>query len=447
MKFVIDQNAFSPLAEALSGRSKMAGVAAGLRNQAMQQELDQQRLKQDQAWQQEEAKRQFLNSKLAQALPGFDQNQIADVAHNYYGASAPELGFRYNAQGQPILGENGVPEYDKVAYSPEQQSAIAAMLKQNLPELKTAAAMNAYGGDGLDYLKGEQQAISNGLTALAAEAVKSGNLPLQNSATAAVNGRTYLPYSTNAYGMVQRGDTGEVMQTPASVAKISNMDSSTQYNLAGADLRKQQQITESYRPQLLDAQGNNERAKTYHEQIKAAGSAMDNFYKANPQTVRQGAAKAAYTKPPTSDDARLFMSEHGEVDYPLMNEVYQFAAANGYPSVSSAYMDYLQHRNMTSREGSDQIINDAARYAQGQTSAMPFATQYDKKGGVFGKQGSIAYADNKQYYEQQARKMGMNLSVGATPEQNMKALEALAANGAPRDHIEALANIYLPESW
>ena len=45
MKFVIDANGLAPIAEALSGRSRVAGVAAGLKNKILAEELDAQRVK------------------------------------------------------------------------------------------------------------------------------------------------------------------------------------------------------------------------------------------------------------------------------------------------------------------------------------------------------------------------------------------------------------------
>ena len=40
VKFVITEEAMSPIAQALSGQSRMAGVAAGLKNQMLGLELD-----------------------------------------------------------------------------------------------------------------------------------------------------------------------------------------------------------------------------------------------------------------------------------------------------------------------------------------------------------------------------------------------------------------------
>ena len=47
IKLYLDANGFPPTAQALSGQSKLAGVAAGLRNQMLGAKLDEQRMRND----------------------------------------------------------------------------------------------------------------------------------------------------------------------------------------------------------------------------------------------------------------------------------------------------------------------------------------------------------------------------------------------------------------
>ena len=83
----------------------------------------------------------------------------------------------------------------------------------------------------------------------------------------------------------------------------------------------------------------------------------------NPQTG------TAATKAPNADDARLFTSVDSltgkpQVDYNRLNQAYLFAQQHGYASVSAALPAFgrweQEKANITSRSGSDRLIEEAA---------------------------------------------------------------------------------------
>ena len=79
VKLYLDANGLAPIAQALSGQSRQAGVAAGLENQMRAAQLDEQRFKQQQAYQAQERKDSMGLSAIAQALPGFSAAQVNEI--------------------------------------------------------------------------------------------------------------------------------------------------------------------------------------------------------------------------------------------------------------------------------------------------------------------------------------------------------------------------------
>lgn len=361
VKLYLDANGLAPIAQALSGQSRQAGVAAGLENQMRAAQLDEQRFKQQQAYQAQERQDSMGLSAIAQALPGFSTAQVGDVNSRFFGGKAQPQGFKYGSDGLPVMGADGVPQADDpISYTPEQQQMIQNAVKVLAPQMTAIQGMNAYGGNGLDYVKSlgvaNQNSYKAGLGNLVLAAVQNGDLAGQNAAVVAYEGKTHSPYRVDGYGQGYNQDTGVTRQTPASAAKIGNITANTGYQQAQtglADARTQseviQQITNRLRQEglMLDNQG---------KVIKLNQSL-------NPQTG------TAATKAPNADDARLFTSVDSltgkpQVDYNRLNQAYLFAQQHGYASVSAALPAFgrweQEKANITSRSGSDRLIEEAA---------------------------------------------------------------------------------------
>ncbi|MTU33823.1 hypothetical protein GMD41_14140, partial [Parasutterella excrementihominis] len=162
VKLYLDANGLAPIAQALSGQSKLAGVAAGLRNQMLGAQLDEQRMRNDKEMQ-------------AQTLRDEMRGSFAD-----------------NPNGLSALN-----------------------------------AIQAFGGDGMDFLKGQNQSYDNNyrsrLGDLALAAAQAGDLARQNQAVAGYEGKMHSPYRADGYGQQFSQDTGAVQQTPASITKLGNI--------------------------------------------------------------------------------------------------------------------------------------------------------------------------------------------------------------------------------
>lgn len=370
VKLYLDANGLAPIAQALSGQSKLDGVAAGLRNQMLGAQLDEQRFKQQQAYQAQERQDSMGLSAIAQALPGFSAAQVSDVNSRFFGGKAQPQGFKYGSDGLPVMGADGVPQADDpISYTPEQQQMMQNAVKVLAPQMTAIQGMNAYGGDGLDYVKALGLANENsykaGLGNLVLAAAQNGDLAGQNAAVAAYEGKMHSPYRVDGYGQGYNQDTGVTRQTPASAAKIGNITANTGYQKAQtglADARKQseviQQITERLRQEglTLDNQG---------KVIKLNQSL-------NPQT------DTAATKAPNADDARLFTSMvdvgggvmRPQVDYDRLNQAYLFAQQNGYASVSAALPAFVRWEQekayITSRNRGATLVGQTLQSKYGQ---------------------------------------------------------------------------------
>ena len=361
VKLYLDANGLAPIAQALSGQSRQAGVAAGLENQMRAAQLDEQRFKQQQAYQAQERRDSMGLSAIAQALPGFSAAQVADVNSRFFGGEAQPQGFKYGSDGLPVMGADGVPlAADPISYTPEQQQMIQNAVKVLAPQMTAIQGMNAYGGDGLDYVKSLGLANENsykaGLGDLVLAAAQNGDLAGQNAAVAAYEGKTHSPYRVDGYGQGYNQDTGVTRQTPASAAKIDNITANTGYQQAQTG--------------LADARTQSEVIQQITERLRQHGLTLDNQGKViklnqslNPQTG------TAATKAPNADDARLFTSVDSltgkpQVDYNRLNQAYLFAQQHGYASVSAALPAFgrweQEKANITSRSGSDRLIEEAA---------------------------------------------------------------------------------------
>lgn len=361
VKLYLDANGLAPIAQALSGQSKLAGVEAGLRNQMLGAQLDEQRFKQQQAYQAQERKDSMGLSAIAQALPGFSAAQVGDVNSRFFGGKAQPQGFKYGSDGLPVMGADGVPQADNpISYTPEQQQMIQNAVKVLAPQMTAIQGMNAYGGDGLDYVKSLGLANENsykaGLGDLVLAAAQNGDLAGQNAAVAAYEGKTHSPYRVDGYGQGYNQDTGVTRQTPASITKLGNIAANTNYQQAQTG--------------LADARTQSEVIQQITERLRQEGLTLDNQGKViklnqslNPQTG------TAATKAPNADDARLFTSVDSltgkpQVDYNRLNQAYLFAQQHGYASVSAALPAFgrweQEKANITSRSGSDRLIEEAA---------------------------------------------------------------------------------------
>lgn len=361
VKLYLDANGLAPIAQALSGQSKLAGVEAGLRNQMLGAQLDEQRFKQQQAYQAQERRDSMGLSAIAQALPGFSAAQVGDVNSRFFGGKAQPQGFKYGSDGLPVMGADGVPQAaDPISYTPEQQQMIQNAVKVLAPQMTAIQGMNAYGGDGLDYVKSLGLANENsykaGLGDLVLAAAQNGDLAGQNAAVAAYEGKTHSPYRVDGYGQGYNQDTGVTRQTPASITKLGNIAANTNYQQAQTG--------------LADARTQSEVIQQITERLRQEGLTLDNQGKViklnqslNPQTG------TAATKAPNADDARLFTSVDSltgkpQVDYNRLNEAYLFAQQHGYASVSAALPAFgrweQEKANITSRSGSDRLIEEAA---------------------------------------------------------------------------------------
>ncbi len=295
VKLYLDANGLAPIAQALSGQSKLAGVAAGLRNQMMGAQLDEQRMRND-----KEMQAKTLRDKM--------RGSFAD-----------------NPNGLAALN-----------------------------------AIEAFGGDGIDFLKGQNQSYDNNyrslLGDLALAAAQAGDLARQNQAVAGYEGKMHSPYRADGYGQQFSQDTGAVQQTPASITKLGNIAANTNYQEAQTG--------------LADARTQSEMLGWKTEALRQHGLTLDNQGKViklnqslNPQTG------TAATKAPNADDARLFTSVDPltgkpQVDYNRLNQAYLFAQQHGYASVSAALPAFgrweQEKAYITSRSGSDRLIEEAA---------------------------------------------------------------------------------------
>ena len=141
VKFVITEDAMSPIAQALSGQSRMAGVAAGLKNQMLGLELDKMREERQQAQQQRQMRENLIPSRISRLFP-----QLSEGARNILAGQLT---------GQKP--EQGVPS-DLFQYQADRYAAEHAMtLPQwaNAQRYADAIQMNnAFGGNGLEAIKG-----------------------------------------------------------------------------------------------------------------------------------------------------------------------------------------------------------------------------------------------------------------------------------------------------
>ena len=300
-KFVIDANGLAPIAEALSGRSRVAGVAAGLKNKILAEELDAQRVKTMRG------REEFYAFK----------NLMED----------PE--------GEPVSAER----------------AIAAFGGNGLDYAKAAGKLFD------NYYRrqfGEQ----------ALQAALAGNLGGQNAAVAGYEGRTHSPRRIDGYGQDYNQDTGEVRQTAASIAKINNINANSAYSMAGVDLRgaqtqneMQKTVSEILRGQGYDLDNQGKVVKLLEMINPQTGAASTKAPDANDarlftSMVDDGSGRQqAVVDYDRMNKVYLFAQQNG------------FASVSAALPAFNQWVQEQEYA--TTRAGSDALINDAIRYGSG----------------------------------------------------------------------------------
>lgn len=301
MKFVIDANGLAPIAEALSGRSRVAGVAAGLKNKILAEELDAQRVK---------------------TMRGRDEYDTF-------------RGLMDAPQGEPVSAAR----------------SIAAFGGDGLDYAKAAGKLFDN-----DYRRqfGEQ----------ALQAALAGNLAGQNAAVAGYEGRTHSPNRIDGYGQGYNQDTGDVRQTAASIAKINNINTNSSYNMAGVDLRgaqtqneMQKTISEVLRGQGYELDNQGKVVKLREMMNPQTGAAATKAPDANDarlftSMVDDGSGRQqAVVDYDRMNKAYLFAQQNG------------FASVSAALPAFNQWVQEQEYA--TTRAGSDALINDAIRYGSG----------------------------------------------------------------------------------
>ena len=248
VKFVITEEAMSPIAQALSGQSRMAGVAAGLKNQMLGLELDKMREERQQAERQRQMRNELIPNRIRQMFGGFSprvQNRLAE-----------RLGWQ---NPNPEASPNLLEEYnDAMAL----QKAMSLPQWENVQRYANAIQLNnAFGGNGLEAIKGIGLAQDNAnkeyYGTLAQAALERGDRDMANQAIAARNGDVYNPYRTDSNGMVLNTANGQYRMTPIGEANWSNIQAQTNERNAHTGLYVAQTGTEGLKQQglAIDNQG------------------------------------------------------------------------------------------------------------------------------------------------------------------------------------------------
>lgn len=465
VKFVITEEAMSPIAQALSGQSRMAGVAAGLKNQMLGLELDKMREERQQAERQRQMRENLIPNRISRLFP-----QLSEGARNILAGQLT---------GQKP--EQGVPS-DLFQYQADRHAAEHAM---TLPQWENARQYgdavnltNAFGGNGLEAIKGIGLAQDNAnkeyYGTLAQAALESGDRDMANQAIAARNGDVYNPYRTDSNGLMYNSSTGRFEITPIGQANLGNIQAQTNERNAHTGLYVAQTGTEGLKQQgwAIDNQG---KVVRLEEMINPQAKPPSQVYKPLPAAAVEsefGMDGDAY------QDFRRRMVRAGYADENEYLPIYwreiegRKAAGNAVGSVMGASQlsqalptaPAQTRAGITSAEQPQVVMpmhplaGALPQYAYTPAQAnMPTqarptgsATQYDAAAGLFGDKGSIAYADNIAMYDNIVKNMGLP-PLGSSSQQQVKAtLTQLYQNGRlpnggsiPRDHIEALAARYL----
>ena len=465
VKFVITEEAMSPIAQALSGQSRMAGVAAGLKNQMLGLELDKMREERQQA----ERQRQMRND----LIPNRIRQMFGDYSPRVQKRLAERLGWQ---NPNPEASPNLLEEYnDAVAL----QKAMSLPQWANAQRYADAVHLNdAFGGNGLEAIKGIGLAQDNAnkeyydMAARAASA--AGDRDMFNQMVAARNGDVYNPYRTDSNGMVLNTANGQYRMTPIGEANWSNIQAQTNERNAHTGLYVAQTGTEGLKQQglAIDNQG---KVVRLNELLNPQDKPPSQVYKPLPAAAVEsifGMDGNAYQDFQRSMARKGYADENEYLPIYLREIEGRKAAGNAVGSVMGASQlsqalptaPAQTRAGITSAEQPQVVMpmhplaGALPQYAYTPAQAnMPTparptgsATQYDAAAGLFGDKGSITYADNIAMYDNIVKNMGLP-PLGSSSQQQVKAtLTQLYQNGRlpnggsiPRDHIEALAARYL----
>ena len=301
VKFVITEEAMSPIAQALSGQSRMAGVAAGLKNQMLGLELDKMREERQQAERQRQMRENLIPNRISRLFP-----QLSEGARNILAGQLT---------GQKP--EQGVPS-DLFQYQADRHAAEHAM---TLPQWASAQQYgdavnltNAFGGNGLEAIKGIGLALDNAnkeyYGTLAQAALESGDRDMANQAIAARNGDVYNPYRTDSNGLMYNTSTGRFEITPIGQANLGNIQAQTNERNAHAGLYGAETETEKRKQQglILDSYG---KVLAINQQLNPQAKPPSQVYKPLPAAAVEsefGMDAAAY------QDFRRRMARDGYAD-------------------------------------------------------------------------------------------------------------------------------------
>ena len=437
-KYYIDANALAPLAAAFSGESRMAGANAALRNQMLSAQIGEQQLRNDEMMRQQEA-RGRLDSALLKERFGLDQRTASHYAAELTGEQ-PVLGFKYGADGMPMMGADGVPLPDEPTTIPDDlrkhpQWADAVRAIQGL-EL-----VNAYGGDAKTAAATREALGENDYNQTLRDGIV-GHLRSNNPNLTMVStlnqlrreGANLDNYTTNSSGAVLNKASGALDVTnPLALSEIGKNDSAAQYNIAGVGLRAHQANTEQAKQQSLINEIRLNEEKLNLERAKYGDSAS-----------KVNLLDAAIAK-------QYFGDGYNGVDANQLAEFNMWATNNYFTDQNQALGPYLAYKNGKSGNG---LVGGrftgaigragsglAGGNAIGSSDQLSYSTPYDVKTGTFGDKGSISYADNIVYYDKIATENGMApLSSNPDKMQVAQNIYQLYQSGAikDREHVAAL---------
>ncbi|OSI16503.1 hypothetical protein BWD09_06985 [Neisseria dentiae] len=359
VKFYVDGQGLSAIAQALSGQSKQAGIQKGLQNQMMAAKLDNMRFEQQEKYRQQEAKDGLLTSTVRQMFPHLSQREQENIAYQA-GGNAPVRGFQYGSDGQPVMGADGVPLYDddysipdSLRNTPQFSALTDAVKKLNMA--------NAYGKDIEDVARGHGRMDLNnyesGLRSNLAQALAQGNREAANQYTSALSGKAYEPFQMAGNGLMYNQATGAYQDTPLSISNINQNNAAAFANQQRGNLYGVQQDTERTQQQSYLAQADERLANAERLRQTTAGVISNNgvMFDANGNIQRvQGEQKPLPA--PNNDVVRMFGVNTGEVDpitqkpiittdIEYMNNVQNFAVQNGIGNWVTAKYMYDQSTN------------------------------------------------------------------------------------------------------
>ena len=423
MKFVIDQNALNGLTDALSGRAKMQGQADALRIQAAQNQMMAQRDKALEPIKQQEAQRNYGVNQLASIFQ--DPAKAAQV-YDYTNGQRTNMGFKMNADGSYINDEYGAPivndtpiTLESMGITPEQYASAQSILGPMM-------AMQAYGGDAVDYSKAQGQLNKNGYEAgLRQGVMTTTDTSQRNALVSALSGRPYDPYKIDGYGQMVNTGTGQVQQTAASQSKIGNINSGTQLNQANTGLAVQRTTTEQIKQHEIQADIQLKQVQA--QKVQAGMEAMD-----------PAQAKMLFTKQVTDE----FGNAKDVFDGEAYAKFTQFQVQNGIRSDKQAFAMWSQGASNPMQQGQALASFGAALGPSVAQAATPAISQYDR---VNQNQWSTTtMPDTVQSFDRlAAQRFGKGFSQMTKPEVENNLKQLYQAGAINIDDVQNLHKLYV----